>query len=261
MDKKIKIYVTTHKKYENIAENDIYTPIFVGSTGKDSFNYLRDDVGENISEKNQHYSELTGLYWIWKNSDEDIVGLNHYRRVLVNGFLGRRDLLKKEDIIKTLENHDVIVYKKKKLGKSVYDNFRLYVSEEDLLTSCNLFNNFYPNYKETFEKILNGNEMYSYSIFVASKPWFDDYCSWLFSYLFELEKEIYKSNKFEHKRVLGYIAEILLIVYIEHNNFKAKEYYLRFTESKSNILANLINNSNILAYIYYYIYLNKKEFD
>lgn len=102
-NKKTKIYVITHKKYDNIVENDVYTPLFVGAKGKESFGYLRDDTGDNISEKNQYYSELTGLYWIWKNSDSDIAGLNHYRRILVNGFLGTGDLLKKEQIEKDLE--------------------------------------------------------------------------------------------------------------------------------------------------------------
>ncbi len=257
-NKKVKIYVTTHKYY-NIVSNDVYIPLFVGSNDKESFNYLRDDVGDNISKKNSYYSELTGMYWVWKNSDADIVGLNHYRRILVNGFLGCGDLLTKDDIEMSLKENDVIVYKKKKLGRSVYNNFRVYVSKEDLDISCKVFEKVHPDYKETFYQILNGKEMYSYSIFVSSKEWFDNYSSWLFSYLFELEEEIYKFNQFEHKRVLGYIAEILLMVYIKHNNFKVKEYYLRFIESNSNFLANLINDSNILGYIYYEIFLNQKK--
>lgn len=256
-----KIYVTTHKKYDNIVENDVYTPLFVGAKGKESYGYLRDDSGDNISEKNQYYSELTGLYWIWKNSDADIVGLNHYRRILVNGFLGSGDLLEKDQIVRDLEENDVIVYKRKKLGKSVYENFRFFVSKEDLSISCKLFEKMYPEYKQTFNKNLNGNVTISYSIFIAHKEWLDNYCSWLFSYLFELEKVIYKSNPLDHRRILGYIAEILLMVYIEHNNFKVKEYYLRYVEGKNNILANLINDSNVLGYIYYYIYLDRKKID
>lgn len=257
-NKKTKIYVVTHKKYDNIAENDVYTPLFVGAKDKESYGYLRDDTGDNISEKNQYYSELTGLYWIWKNSDADIVGLNHYRRLFVNGFLGSGDLLKKEQIEKDLEEYDVIV-RRKKLSNSVYDFFRLFVSEEDLLISCELFEKFYPNYKETFNKVLKGKDFFICSLFISNKYWLDNYCSWLFPYLFELEKEIFKDNQFEQKRVLGYIGEILLMIYIEHNNFKTKEYYVRLTEARSNILANLITDSPILDYIYFYIYLNEKK--
>lgn len=258
-NKKTKIYVVTHKKYDNIAENDVYTPLFVGAKDKESYGYLRDDTGDNISEKNQYYSELTGLYWIWKNSDADIVGLNHYRRLLVNGFLGTGDLLKKEQIERDLEENDVIVYKRRKVGKSVYESFRLFVSKEDFLIFCELFEKFYPDYKETFNKVLKGKDLFPCSIFVSQKYWLDNYCSWLFPYLFELEKEIYKDDQSEQKRVLGYIGEILLATYIEYNNFKTKEYYMRLTEAKSNVIGNLISDSHVLDYIYGYIYLNNKK--
>ena len=44
-----------------------------------------DDTGETISSRNRHYSELTVLYWAWKNSRARAVGLMHYRRMLAPG--------------------------------------------------------------------------------------------------------------------------------------------------------------------------------
>lgn len=84
--KKVKIYVVSHsaEDIKNIRNDNIYTPLFVGLNGKDNFGFLSDDTGDNISEKNLNFCELTGLYWMWKNSDANIIGLCHYRRYFVD---------------------------------------------------------------------------------------------------------------------------------------------------------------------------------
>lgn len=75
----IKIIVATHKKYW-MPSDDIYLPVHVGKKGKTDLGYQGDDTGDNISDKNTNYCELTGLYWAWKNLKADYKGLAHYRR-------------------------------------------------------------------------------------------------------------------------------------------------------------------------------------
>ena len=81
--KKIQLYVITHSEelIRQIRNDEVYTPLFVGRNGKENFGFCSDDSCEdNISSKNRDYCELTGLYWMWKGSDADIIGLCHYRR-------------------------------------------------------------------------------------------------------------------------------------------------------------------------------------
>ena len=80
---KVKIFCITNiqsEKLENLGLN------LVG-VGKNKFNknYITCDSGENINEKEQHYSELTFHYWFWKNeinkySDDDWIGFCQRRR-------------------------------------------------------------------------------------------------------------------------------------------------------------------------------------
>ena len=75
----VKIIIATHKKYR-MPDDEMYIPVQVGAEGKDDLGYTRDNTGDNISNLNSQYCELTGLYWAWKNLDADYVGLAHYRR-------------------------------------------------------------------------------------------------------------------------------------------------------------------------------------
>lgn len=115
---KIRIMVAAHKPYW-MPVDEIYMPIFVGATGKQTIvGYMRDDQGENISQKNDIYCELTGLYQVWKNTDADIYGLCHYRRYLADQkFLRpKKDRILKEDqILSLLLSADIILPKKKTL--------------------------------------------------------------------------------------------------------------------------------------------------
>ena len=112
---KIQIIVAAHKAYR-MPTDPMYLPLHVGKAGKDlALGFQGDNTGENISEKNATYCELTGLYWAWKNLDADYIGLAHYRR----HFRGKSGKDKWDCILTTaqaeqlLQDYDVLVPKRR----------------------------------------------------------------------------------------------------------------------------------------------------
>ena len=71
----MKIFISCHKPTAYI-ENDILKPIQLNCANnpKRLEGMLRDNEGENISDKNPLYCELTAQYWAWKNEDLDYYG-------------------------------------------------------------------------------------------------------------------------------------------------------------------------------------------
>ena len=50
-----------------------YIPVGLGE-GEFSKDWIRDNTGDNISEKNKYYGEYTFHYWLWKNYLDKIGG-------------------------------------------------------------------------------------------------------------------------------------------------------------------------------------------
>ena len=73
------IIVATHKPYW-VPEDPMYLPVQMGHAIHPAIGYIGDDTGENISERNANFCELTGLYWAAHNIDSDYIGIVHYRR-------------------------------------------------------------------------------------------------------------------------------------------------------------------------------------
>ena len=72
--------ISVHKE-SYIPKNKYFVPIHVGAANsKVNLNITRDDSGDNISQFNKHFCELTAQYWAWKNSDAEFYGFMHYRR-------------------------------------------------------------------------------------------------------------------------------------------------------------------------------------
>ena len=65
----IKIIVATHKKYW-MPDDPMYLPVHVGSAGKESIGYQRDDEGENITPASNIINSFGGSYETILNAEQ-----------------------------------------------------------------------------------------------------------------------------------------------------------------------------------------------
>ena len=212
------IFAMTHKKF--IPPSDkMYMPLHVGREGKEDLGYLSDNTGDNISHKNSYYSELTGVYWVWKNfKDSENVGICHYRRFLVND-AGR--LFTEAEIESLLSRYDLITTKTLTMRYPYYDGFAHNHNQKDLDVAMEVIGELYPEYMDTLNVMVHKRETWFGNIMICKKALFDEYCNWLFPIFFEMEKRIDVENYDDyHKRIYGFISEFLLYVWAMVNGLK-----------------------------------------
>lgn len=203
-----------------MPSDGVFVPIHVGraiSIYKDEMAWmLGDDTGENISQKNAQYCEMTAHYWIWKNvHDTDYVGVCHYRR-----FFGL-DIT--EDNIKDLmADADVMLIEPTHYVDSVYSYFAKYIGAENMTILSMVMKKRCPECLKTLGKICDGDKFHPFNMLLCRKPLFDDYCEWMFGILGDCEKCIKPSPYTNARRALAYMAEMLTGTYFVHRDYKIK---------------------------------------
>lgn len=234
---------------------DYIIPIEVGAALlSNHIGYQRDDDGDNISKKNQCFCELTAFYWAWKNSNSKIKGICHYRRYFgrldratpFEFFVTREKTIKAEALPQNaieeyLKEYDVIL--PMPLGpspKTVRENLETCVYSEDIITFEQILHEKAPEYLNDWNEIMKGTNASYCNMLISSSDIFDSYCQWMFPLLFEGEKRICLIGYDEiHRRIFGYISEILLNVWIKHRGLRIKYVEMIYWNDKTHIFNNL----------------------
>lgn len=230
--KSVKIIIATHKSYR-MPKDEIYLPMQVGAALHKSLGYEKDNTGDNISDKNNSYCELTGLYWGWKNLDTDYKGLVHYRRYftlsknayknydekLLSILTGDQlnNLINNSDESK---NYDLILPKKRNyVIETLYSHYKHTLHITPLNYTRDIIAEECPEFLSEFDQIEKRKSAHMFNMMIAKKEIYDEYCEWLFNILFKLEDrlkdnpKIKKYNSF-HMRFYGRISELLLDVWL-----------------------------------------------
>lgn len=182
---------------------------------------LSDNIGDNISKENKLYGELTATYWIWKNDNHQIVGLYHYRRILLVdtqsfGMLQAKDV-------------DVILPLPFLCFQDTSWQYGRYLCDQDMQIVWQVLSKYSPDYYEAARHIFKGNYLYNYNMLVARREAFQDYCQWLFPLLQEIKKRCERCERVRKERYIGRIGEVLTSLYFLYNK---KDWKIQHTEKK-----------------------------
>jgi len=228
------MYFITHKPFAAPQEPG-YKTLLVGAYRGHVFGDCFDDTGDNISEKNATFCELTGLYWLWKNCTDDYVGICHYRRLFSRSMDGRKPL-PESDVRGLLGHYDLVLpFKAWTIPKSAtvrehYCSASGFAADLDRTRA--VLERKYPEYVDDFDFVMEQHKIYFFNMLIAKKPLFDAYCEWLFDILFELEEELDLTDYTDYqKRVFGFLAERLLNVWVLQNHWSVAEVGVYNTEN------------------------------
>ena len=233
-----KVYVVTHKKvrFDDLPEG--YEVIHAGQALSKNLGYLGDDTGDNISRLNPYLNEITALYWIWKHTRHNFIGLNHYRRFFT---ADGKNILTSDKAQKILREADIIVngcefgyialrdwktvLSGRTLAEHVINTLRKYIALRQ------------PDYLAAYDRVTNSFGVFCYEIFITRINIFNAYCEWLFSFIIDATEEILATTDIASSddpriyRAVSFVAEHLMTVWLIKNHLKIKTLPIIFREN------------------------------
>ena len=238
----LKMYcLCLHNNLYDTVKKLNYIPVGLGRN-KFSSEWLRDNLGDNIAEKNEYYGEHTFHYWFWKNKIDKIdndkwIGFCAYRRFWSNNNDINSSIKTKKDFLinapKEWENYDTIlgheifinemkfskllkhglksllnnptaILKKNRTIKFHFDSFHGYGRLDKAIDLLDVAD------REDFRNFTRKNVSYNRgNMFVCrSKKIIKDYYSSIFPWLKKCEDVFgLKSSDYGQTRIYGFLAE------------------------------------------------------
>ena len=134
---------------------DYVFPIQVGiANASHQIADIADNTGDNISDCNGNYSEMTGLYWIWKNKLQEGVddgnqyyGFGQYRRMLE---------FSSDDLMRLLDNDfDAVLPYPMPYEPNIHAHHERYIKESDWEALLQVLEELELEYRSCFDKVLS----------------------------------------------------------------------------------------------------------
>ncbi len=179
---------------------------------------LGDDQGENISKLNPYYNELTGLYWVWKNTKHAYSGICHYRRRFESDIA----------LLPLLENRaDVILPLPFAVGNSLEMYYRHWGEKEYYDKMLQVIGELFPSYYEAACWCTSHIVFIPNNICIARRDILNDYCLFLFGVIDEVERRMEKYSGKKQSRC--WLSEHVTTIYFMAH---LQEYRIAFSNLK-----------------------------
>ena len=192
-------------------------PIQVGSalTVPANWEEIRDNLGDNISEKNGNYSECTALYWMWKHAPRtDYIGLCHYRRHFD---------ISEEEFIKLEENQiEVLATAPTFVAEGIESFFSSLTPHTDIELLLKAIATVQPEYLPAAESFFKARFFPPCNLSIMRYERFQEYASFVFSVTFEIDRFYGEMGICRKDRYMGFLVECLLGIFLMRNKGRLK---------------------------------------
>lgn len=215
-----------------MPSDQMYIPVQAGAALHNRIEaYRQDDEDDGgISLLNPHLSELTVLYWAWKNLDADVIGLTHYRRYFAGS--GERGILTFNEAQQLMQKTPIVVARRRNyIIETVGDHYAHTFERSHLELLSQTLENISSESLPALEYLLSDTRAHMFNMVIMRRDFLDQYASWLFPIVLELEQRFNYADVTPFvARAPGRLAEFLLDTWLETYDAPYQERKIRELE-------------------------------
>lgn len=235
----VAIYQCFHKPYPR-AQAAWIKPLALGRYQEEGM--LSSASGQSIAELNPFFNEITGYYWIWKNTKDPIVGLYHYRRVLafkcdntwadpfgfnmeisdfvLNYFASDEQLA---CLHRLLSCSDIVIPRLTVTKGPTAEQYRKVHDAESWEAFEKAIADHLPHLMPYMALFEGTNLVTAFNMMVTRREIFNRYCEDLFKILDVVFEKVGPRVHFYQRRYPGFLAERFLLMWLRHERLRVAE--------------------------------------
>lgn len=166
-----------------------------------------DNLEDNISERNERYSEMTAMYWIGKNISSEYVGITHYRRRFLVSDVMLSDFLD--------DNPEILSTYMCPTEGNIRDNYINSYYGYDWQLFMDIVDEFIPEDRELIDEQFSLEVLHPCNMGIFRADVYKEYCEWIFPLLDAFYKRSIRKTDRYQRRDVGFIGERLTSIFIE----------------------------------------------